>query len=106
MENIILDQRNNLSVINQIELLGFKADPDEIKTIEDFVAEMNVLPLSYEIVNKTIELRKAIRIKLPDAIVAATAMIHHLVLITRNTSDFKNIPSLRLLNLWELEAEL
>jgi predicted nucleic acid-binding protein len=47
-------------------------------------------------------LRQQHKIKLPDAIIAATAMAEGLTLITRNSDDFKNINSLKLLNPWEL----
>ncbi|WP_200837049.1 PIN domain-containing protein [Dyadobacter sp. 3J3] len=58
--------------------------------------------MSNEIVDKTIDLRKKSRIKLPDAIVAATAIIYNYTLITRNISDFKNIKGLTLINLYDL----
>lgn len=48
-----------------------------------------------DIVNKTISIRKSNKIKLPDAIIAATALVYDLTLISRNTSDFKNIAGLQ-----------
>ena len=45
---------------------------------------------------KAIELKRATSIRLPDAIIAATALVHDLELWTHNTSDFKNIPNLKL----------
>ena len=38
------------------------------------------------------------RLKLPDAIIAATALIHQLTLISRNDSDFNGIKNLRYVN--------
>ena len=38
------------------------------------------------------------RIKTPDAIIAATALHHQLVLATRNTADFKDIDGLNHIN--------
>ncbi|MEZ0483414.1 PIN domain-containing protein [Fibrella aquatica] len=49
-------------------------------------------------VNQTIALRKARKIKVPDAIIAATALVNQLTLITNNTKDFLNIPSLSILD--------
>ncbi|MBS1751893.1 MAG: hypothetical protein JST63_18485 [Bacteroidetes bacterium] len=46
-------------------------------------------------------MRKTYNIKLPDAIIAATALSYELILITRNTIDFKNINNLKLINPWE-----
>ncbi|MBL7776246.1 MAG: type II toxin-antitoxin system VapC family toxin, partial [Saprospiraceae bacterium] len=56
------------------------------------------LPLDETVVNRCISLRKAHKIKLPDAIVAATALVHNLSLLTRNESDFRKIPDLKLIN--------
>jgi predicted nucleic acid-binding protein len=46
----------------------------------------------------TAELRKTYRIKLPDAIIAATSLVYDLTLITSNTKDFKNIKDLQILD--------
>lgn len=35
-----------------------------------------------------------------DALLAATAMTHKLILVTRNSADFKGIPTLQLFNPW------
>jgi len=40
--------------------------------------------------------------KLPDAIIAATAIFHNFTLLTRNVDDFKNISFLHILNPWEI----
>jgi predicted nucleic acid-binding protein len=91
----IIDEEINLSIINKIELLGFtKVEQDLI----DFVDCANVLPLSDEVANKTIEIRRACKIKLPDAIIAATALAHNLVLVSHNTKDFQKIPHFRFFN--------
>ena len=92
---VIIDTFPQISVITKIELLGFTATPPSIFA---FVDEASIIPLSDEIVDKTIELRTKHRIKLPDAIIAATAIIFDLVLITHNTSDFKNIKGLQVAN--------
>jgi len=91
----IIDDEINLSVINKIELLGFaKVDQEFI----DFVNFSNIYQLDEDITELTIELRKKYRIKLPDAIVAATAIHHGFTLVTNNTSDFDKIKSIKLLN--------
>ena len=41
-----------------------------------------------DVVNKAIELKRSRKIKTPDAIVAATALVFELNLLTRNTKDF------------------
>ena len=91
----VFDDEINLSVINKIELLGFaKVDQDLI----DFVSYANVHPLDEEITERKIEVRQKYRIKLPDAIIAATALNHGFILFTSNTSDFNKIKGLKLLS--------
>jgi predicted nucleic acid-binding protein len=55
-----------------------------------------------DIVEKTIEVRRLYKLKLPDAIIAATALIYEFALISWNTKDFKNIPELEVINPYEL----
>ena len=94
LQNIIDQNLHHLSVINQIELLGFKGSLAEMQTLEDFIDVTNVLPLSDVVVQRTIELRKNYKIKLPDAIIAATALAYNLTLVTRNMADFQKVAGL------------
>jgi len=57
-----------------------------------------VLDLTENVVDECISIRKKHKIKLPDAIIAATAFVYDLILITLNTSDFKNIEGLVVMN--------
>lgn len=91
----IIDEEINFSVINKIELLGFsKVEQDLI----DFVAYSNIHPMVDVIVDKTIEVRSSYKIKLPDAVIAATALVNELILVSRNIKDFKNIQGLELID--------
>lgn len=90
-----------ISIITHIEVLGFAAiEKDEEKKLKDFISIARIIPLDLKISLKTIELRQKIRIKLPDAVIAATALSHNLTLITRNADDFKNILDIKLINPW------
>ncbi|HPI10761.1 MAG TPA: type II toxin-antitoxin system VapC family toxin, partial [Catalimonadaceae bacterium] len=60
--------------------------------------KLTILPLSEEIVKRTILLRKQKKIKLGDALIAATALVHNLQLVTRNIRDFKGIEDLEVIN--------
>ena len=97
----IIDQTPRISVISQIEILRFNDTPENEKVLADFVDSSVIHSLSPGIVRRTITLCKQNKIKLPDAIIAATALNENLVLVTRNTDDFKNIANLELLNPWE-----
>ncbi|MBC7411938.1 MAG: PIN domain-containing protein, partial [Bacteroidia bacterium] len=52
-----------------------------------------IMEMSNDVVNKTIALRKRHKIKLPDAIIAATAIVYDFTLITGDIY-FKNITEL------------
>ena len=103
MMNSIIDDTPNISVITKIEILRFNTREEPYKVLQDFVNESTVLGLSDEIVDYTISICKSHRIKLPDAIIAATTIVHDLALLTRNIADFKNINKLDLLNPWDIK---
>lgn len=80
-------------------MLGFNAPTKyEQNILNTFIQASDILSLTDDIVAFTITLRKKHIIKLPDAIIAATAIVHNLSLLTRNTSDFSKIPDLTLIN--------
>ena len=60
--------------------------------------DATVLDLTGAIVDVSIEIRKKNKTSLPDAIIAATALVYDLVLISRNVSDFKNIQGLKIID--------
>jgi predicted nucleic acid-binding protein len=70
----------------------------EIK-IRDFLGNLIIVPITETIEEKAIFLRKNHRLKLPDAVIASTALIHDLILITADRKIFSaNIPNLILVN--------
>jgi predicted nucleic acid-binding protein len=87
-----------VSIISKIEVLGFNADEDELERLASFIGWGNSIFIDGAIADKTIALRKMHRIKLPDAIIAATAIVHDLTLLSRNTNDFKNINGLKIID--------
>lgn len=94
-----------ISAITEIELLCWKsADEKDISVLHGFIAEIQVIELEKPIKLRTAEIRRNHNIKLPDAIIAATALERGLILITRNSRDFKDIVGLKTLNPWELHA--
>lgn len=91
----VLKQIAQLSLISKIELLCWD---EESSLIENFIDDSIILPISDEIVVKTIEIRRKYKIKLPDAIIAATAIIYNCKLITGNENDFRKIEELSFIN--------
>ena len=79
-------------------MLGYNDAPAKMQLLEEFLASATTFPLDDAVTKKTIELRRIKKIKLGDAIIAATALVYNLALITRNTNDFKNIDGLVTVN--------
>ncbi len=99
IDSTLSDSIPAISVITEIELLCWKtATEKDLEILHDFINDALVLELEKDVKFKTAEIRKAHKIKLPDAIIAATALVHNLTLITRNVNDFKNIVGLDLDN--------
>ena len=96
----ILDQFAALfvSVISYMEVLGYRfSNSKEENFVKELVSIFNVRFIDQEIAENVIDIRKQYRIKLPDAIIAATANTDDLYLVTRNIEDFKNI-DIKILN--------
>ncbi|CAN5364846.1 type II toxin-antitoxin system VapC family toxin [soil metagenome] len=101
-DEILVDSKPTISVITEIELLSWRnAKEQDLELLYDFIQTCWLFELEQSIRYETATIRKHFRVKLPDAIIAATALSYDLTLITRNTSDFKKTPSLKLLNLFE-----
>ena len=98
----LVDARPYLSVITKIEVLGFNASPGDAAVFNSFVKDSVVFELTTEVVDETIAIRKSCRIKLPDAIIAATALVNEMILVTRNTDDFTMIDGLQTINPFSL----
>lgn len=98
----VINDRPQLSVITKIELLGYPLIGAPAQVLIDFVNDSDVLQLTEDVADRCIVLWKAHKIKLPDALIAATALVNNLTLLTRNTTDFKNISGLRVINPYDL----
>jgi len=95
----IINEDFTVSFITYIEFLGYKY---VTQAAADFIALADIIEINKPIIDTCIALRKTHNIKLPDAIIAATALANGLFLISHNASDFKNIPGLNVIDLWNL----
>jgi len=87
------------SVITRIEALGFTRLEEVEKTALDALfARLRLLPLSDAVAEQAIDLRQRHKIRLADAIIAATALVYGLPLVTRNVADYKRITALNIIN--------
>jgi predicted nucleic acid-binding protein len=79
-----------VSIITRLELLKFPAiTSEEEERILDFLELVPILPLNADIANETIALSRATRLKLPDAIIGATALVHGAELVTADPHFLK-----------------
>jgi len=101
--NQLIDEEINVSIITKIEVLSFDPEKDDnYPILVDFFESSNIFELTDSIVNKTIQIRQKKKIKLPDAIIASTALANGLILVSRNINDFKNIPDLEVVNPYDI----
>lgn len=102
IDSILKDEQPVISAITEIELLCWKsATEKDTEILNSFIHDTMVIELEQSIKLKTVELRKAHKIKLPDAIIAATALVYDFTLLSRNLSDFNSIDNLKIINPWE-----
>jgi predicted nucleic acid-binding protein len=88
-----------ISVAVKIEVLGFDDVPDRLLAMEEFLNAATVLPLDEVVTKQTILLRRLYKkLKLGDAVIAASCIVHNLTLISRNTADFKLIQGLTIID--------
>ena len=91
-----LDDVFAVSVITEAELLRLPGlGADEIKAVDSFLEICTVLPITSEIARRAADLGRNTKIKLPELLMAATALEHDLILVTKNTKDFRRIPMLK-----------
>ena len=71
------------SAVTRMELLGFEGiTPDEDALIRQRLAQFTYLSISMAVEDAAIRLRRSRKVKLPDALIAATALEHGLELLT------------------------
>ncbi len=85
-----------ISSISWMEvLIGATSDEEEIQ-LRAFLSRFTIVPVSLEVSERAVELRREHRMRLPDAIIWASALHESCLLVTRNIKDFPKMhPSVR-----------
>lgn len=86
-------------------MLGYhQLSEEQRQYFEEFFQVAQVLPISQEVLVRAVALRQQRRMTLGDAIIAGTALVHELTLVTRNVDDFCWIAEINLLNPFDLDV--
>ena len=85
--------RVHYSVVTRAELFAGNA-ASELVTV--LLAPFRELPVDRTVAERAGRIRRESGVRLPDALIAATAIEHKLSLFTRNRSDFEKVAGLRL----------
>lgn len=102
LRKLIAEHAPTVSALSYLEVLGYHLLTEQQRRyFEEFFQVAQVLPLSQDVLNQAVALRQRRRMTLGDAIIAGTALVYGLTLITRNTNDFRWIVELELLNPFE-----
>ncbi|MCL7455121.1 MAG: type II toxin-antitoxin system VapC family toxin [Anaerolineae bacterium] len=88
-----------VSAVSYVEVLGYhELTATEESLFREFFTVSTVLPIDQDVLDKAVTLRQQRRMTLGDALVAATALVHRLPLVTHNVDDFAWIDDLTLVD--------
>ncbi|MEP6507728.1 MAG: type II toxin-antitoxin system VapC family toxin [Gemmatimonadales bacterium] len=77
-----------VSLVSWMEILVGAEDGEEKSTIREFLRRFRVHPIDEGVAERAVAIRRKNKIRLPDAIIWATAQQLGFLLVTRNTRDF------------------
>ncbi len=77
-----------ISMISWMEVMVGARDDAEASSLRDFLSGFEMMEVTMEVAERAVELRRDRRLRLPDAIIWATARCAGCLLVTRNTGDF------------------
>jgi len=93
----LVDNDSRVSFITKIELLVWNPpNPEDIKIRVEFLAGSAIHYINDDIIERATQIRKETKIKIPDAIIAATAIVYDFILLSDNDKDFTKLDYLGL----------
>jgi len=88
-----------ISIITRIEVLGWQGHTEQsLIAARALLSLFEEISLNSAVADCCIKLRKTYKIKLPDAIIAATAVVQKQAVMSRNEDDFIKISGLKVFN--------
>jgi predicted nucleic acid-binding protein len=98
LDNVI-DSEPIISFVTEIELQTWNTvNPDDLNIYRQFISRCAIIGVDAAIIQETINIRRFFKLKLPDALIAATTIVNELVPIADNDKDFSRVSNLRYFN--------
>ena len=87
------------SAMTKLEALGYSSlTAADDRALRELLAQFEEVPVMPVVIEEAIRLRRLHKLKSPDAIIAATALLQQAEVVTRNTADFKKVAGLVVLD--------
>lgn len=81
-------EATSISRVSWIEVLVGAESPEQANALRAWLARFNIIEIDAAVAERAIELRQSYRLRLPDLLIWASAEVHGLILVSRNTRDF------------------
>lgn len=87
------------SAMTRLEVLGYRGlSAVDDKGLRELLGQFQEVPISQEIIDEAILVRRQAAIKIPDAVIAATAKLRNAAVVTRNLNDFRKVSGLQVID--------
>lgn len=87
-KEVDLHRERYISLVTWMEVLAGAHNEEEEDVIEMFLRDFQVVEITRRVAREAIAVRREHRLRLPDAIIWASARTESALLVTRNTKDF------------------
>ena len=99
LRQLIAEQNPAVSAISYVEVLGYhKLTASDKEDFIEFFGTALIISVSQPVLEQAVALRQQRRMSLGDSIIAATALLNDLTLVTANVTDFHWIDNIKLMN--------
>jgi predicted nucleic acid-binding protein len=94
--DLLQNQSLYISIITEMELYAYHGSSSlSLQILDDFIQSVSIINIIDTVKIKGIEVRRKSKLKLPDSIIAASALVYNLPLITADIA-FKKVENLEL----------
>jgi len=91
-----------ISIVTQMELIVGCENKNELRALNHFLDRFHIIPMDEDISDEAVRLLKRFRLShgllIPDAMIAATAIVTDTRFVSKNQRDYKFINDLELLS--------